>query len=691
MKRIKCLIAAAVLLVVSAAAIIVAFAALNFDVSATKIQSDGELATFEGSFTGETYYSGDKKGNIYETNEKGETVRSLSVFEKEIIQKITVIDENRILVCGSASSVALVDKEFNVLGRLELPGIFMTASFKRTENGDTFWFGISSNANLTDLYLFSYAFDGSEFIDLYGDEFFTLEGDEGEETVKNSNMVARNVTVSEDGKYLYVFAKKGIVYKVSSDLSLLKNDKESLKRFHIANYVAPDEIYTVVYDEDTELFYYALRSGKLVRMTTELKNETIATFPEVVASIRYDRKNKIIYVPYSLSDDLTAVNAEDGSILYSFKAKHNVSYVYAYEKGNKLLIINNEKDFSSAFSYNLSHAKFAGSVKVWKTLLFVLAGVAFVVGAIVLACFLSDAFAAKTAGCIRYFLKGLWKGKLIYLTMLPSLALLIIFCYYPAIASIFNAFYDYSAGTAKIFVGMQNFKDIVQDIYFGEMVRNMFIFMISDCVLALMPPIFFAFCLSIMRNKRYSKFMRFALFFPGILPGIATSLLWKNGIYGEYGAINAILKALHQSPIAFLGSSKTSVGSLVFMGFPWVGLYLIFYGALMNVPPEIYESAELEGCKLWRRLISIDVPFIMGQIKYVFIITFIHSVQSLGKLQATTKGDVGTMTPMYKLYMYLNNNEYGMASAMAVMMMLVLSVVTAINMRNKIKSEASYA
>ena len=81
----------------------------------------------------------------------------------------------------------------------------------------------------------------------------------------------------------------------------------------------------------------------------------------------------------------------------------------------------------------------------------------------------------------------------------------------------------------------------------------------------------------------------------------------------------------------------------------------------------------------------------MGQIKYVFIITFIHSVQSLGKLQATTKGDVGTMTPMYKLYMYLNNNEYGMASAMAVMMMIVLSVVTAINMRNKIRSEASYA
>ena len=62
MKRIKCLIAAAVLLVVFAAAIIVAFAVLNFDVSATKIQSDGELAAFEGSFTGESYETGEVAG-----------------------------------------------------------------------------------------------------------------------------------------------------------------------------------------------------------------------------------------------------------------------------------------------------------------------------------------------------------------------------------------------------------------------------------------------------------------------------------------------------------------------------------------------------------------------------------------------------------------------------------------------------
>ncbi len=691
MKRIKFLIVAVICFVVAAAGIAIPFTALALDVSATKLSSGNELSTFESSYTGDTYYTGDKKGNVYETDEEGNDVRSLSVFEKEIIQKITVIDENRILVCGSASGVALIDKNFGVLARLELPGIFMTASYKATAEGDMFWFGISSNANLTDLYLFSYVLNGDTFTEVSGDEFYTLQGDEGQETVKDSNMVTRNVTVSEDGKYLYVFSRKGIVYKVSSDLSLLTDRVDSLKKFHVAEYVAPDEIYTVVYDEETQLFYYALRSGELVKMTTDLETETLTTFPEVVASIRYDQKNKIIYVPYQLNDDLTAVNAENGEILYSFKAKHNITYVFAYEKGNKLFVVNNEEDVSSAFSYNLSTVRFSNSVKTWKTILFVLAGAAVAIGGVSLACFLSSAFAGKTTGGVKYFFRGLYKGKLIYLVMLPSLALLIIFCYYPAIASVFNAFYDYSAGTAKIFVGLKNFGEIVHDIYFGEMVRNMFIFMISDCVLALLPPVFFAFCLSIMRNKRYSKFMRFALFFPGILPGIATSLLWKNGIYGEYGVINTILKAMNQSPIAFLGQEKTSVGSLVFMGFPWVGSYLIFYGALMNVPPEIYESAELEGCKLFRRLISIDVPFIMGQIKYVFIITFIHSVQSLGKLQATTKGDVGTMTPMYKLYMYLNNNEYGMASAMAVMMMIVLSVVTAINMRNKIRSEASYA
>ena len=685
------LVAAIICLCLAAGGVILAATVLNKNITASTENYDGEISTFESSFEGETYYTGDKKGTITEKNASGEVIRSAKLFENEIVQKINVISADKILVCGSGKGVKLVDADLNPIASLNLPGIFITSSYYNDGGAEKFWFGVSSNANYTDLYLFSYVLNGDKFEKIAGGEFCEAVGEEGEEEIKEIDLITRNVTISADGKSLFVFGKKGVVYRVSSDITLLTGGVEELKRFHTGRYSAPDEIYTVVYDESDELFYYALRSGDLVKMNCDFECETLLKFSDVVASIRYDKNNKKIYVPFSLVDDISVVDAKSGRIDYTFKGQHDVSYVFPYEKGGKLFVVYTDEDVSRTVWYSLSDVRFYGVVSSLKIADYVLTGILFVAAALLFAAFFSPEAGNKIGGGIKWFARNLWKGKYIYLVMLPSLALLMTFCYYPAIASIINAFYDYSAGSAKVFVGINNFVEIVHDPYFGEMVRNMFIFMTSDCLLALCPPIFFAFCLSIMRNKKLSRFMRFALFFPGILPGIATSLLWKNGIYGEYGVINALLKAFGAEPIAFLGSAQTSVGSLIFMGFPWVGSYLIFYGALMNVPPEIYESAELEGCKLWRRLVSIDLPFIMGQIKYVFIITFIHSVQSLGKLQATTKGGVGTMTPMYKLYMYLNNNEYGMASAMAVMMMLVLSVVTAINMRNKMKSEASYA
>lgn len=678
-------IAAAALL----ACLVALFTAFKGRVGAEEIVTDSEVSTLELAYDGRTYYYGTKDGRICEIDGEGKVVNEAQLFESEMVQKIAVLDGERILVCGSGTSVVLLDESLSSLAELELDGLFLTVSHYVGDE-ELFWFGVSSNSNYTDLYLFSYRLDGSSFTPLAGSAFYTLSG-EGEDAVaKQEKFVTRNVTVSADGKYLCIFAKKGSVYKISSDLSLMGKDADALRESHVASFAAPDEIYTIVYDTETELFYFGLRNGGIMRMDWSLAAEGFSKVNNVVASIRYDQSEKILYVPYSLYNDITAIDATDGEILYSFSAQYNIDYVLAFREGNSLLVLWEDEDTERLFSYELSSLAGLEAAKAWKAALRTMAAVAAVVAVVLVGCLISDKFAVRLKrGGIRFF-KNLWKGKWIYLVSLPSLALLLTFCYYPAVASIVNAFYDYSAGSAKIFAGVQNFVEIFHDAYFFEMLRNMVVFMASDCLLALIPPIFFAFCLTIMKNKRFAKGMRFALFFPGILPGIATALLWKNGIYGDYGVLNTLIKAVGGREVTFLGSSATSMPSLIFMGFPWVGSYLIFYGAMMNIPGEIYEAAELEGCRLWRRIWNIDIPFIAGQIKYVFIITFIHSAQSLGKLQATTKGSVGTMTPMYKLYLYLNNNEYGMASAMAVLILLVLSVATIINMRNKIKSEAAY-
>lgn len=122
-----------------------------------------------------------------------------------------------------------------------------------------------------------------------------------------------------------------------------------------------------------------------------------------------------------------------------------------------------------------------------------------------------------------------------------------------------------------------------------------------------------------------------------MIPGIAGILIWKDGIYGAYGVINTVIKAFNGTPVAFLGDYRWSMFSLVMMGFPFVGSYLIFYGAIINIPPSFYEVAELEGCGILKRVVHVDIPFISPQMKYVFVMSFIGSVQNVSRVMMTTQ------------------------------------------------------
>ena len=172
---------------------------------------------------------------------------------------------------------------------------------------------------------------------------------------------------------------------------------------------------------------------------------------------------------------------------------------------------------------------------------------------------------------------------------------------------------------------------------------------------------------------------------PGIIPGVATTLIWKTGIYGSYGVLNRIIGLFTDETITFLGATSLSRWSLVLMGFPFVGSYLIFYGAMMNVPDSYYEAAELDGITVRKRFFYIDIPLIFAQIKYVIIMTFIASAQNFGRtymIFGTSVDSAGLKTPIHELYVQISiHGNYGLASAYATVLFVFLFIATAINMR----------
>lgn len=311
--------------------------------------------------------------------------------------------------------------------------------------------------------------------------------------------------------------------------------------------------------------------------------------------------------------------------------------------------------------------------------LFVIAIITVLLFIVALLCWIKPMFLEKFIGFIKNF-KQNW---VVYLILAGCLTLLGMFCYYPAVGSISMSFFRYENNKPIVWNNFGNYVQIFTDSAIWQSFGNMVIFLITDIITAIIPPLIFAFFLTVMKNRKYSAVTRTLLFLPSVIPGITKMMIWQNGIYGENGVINMFVKLFNGQPVAFFNGSNFDIGWLILMGFPYVGSYLVFYGALMNIPSSYYEAAELEGLNIWKRFFKIDIPLIEPQIKYVVILTIIASVQNFGRTYMINSSLFTVRTPIHIMYDYINNGNYGLSSAIAAILFVLLLAATLFNFRKQ--------
>lgn len=411
---------------------------------------------------------------------------------------------------------------------------------------------------------------------------------------------------------------------------------------------------------------------------------------EETDALTYDEERNVGYVRYQLTDEITKIDFETGKISYSVKNAFNIKKMRLNESGEMLYILYQNHNLTDGSEENIFMRIDINKIAhkdTFRTLTIVSAVVAVVAafaGVVLYLCILNE----RTKAYVLDVLKGFVKHKYVYLILAGCMVLLVAFCYYPGIATMILSLFDYSQEKpTMVWNNFSNYKQIFNNIHAGESFRNMFTFLGTDLLFALVPPVIFAFFLSIMRNKGYSKLMRMLMFIPSVIPSVCSLMIWRTGIYGEYGVVNSIIRMLNGESVKFLTSSQWAMPSLILMNFPFVGGYLIFYGAMMNISTSYYEAAELEGCSVIRRLLSIDIPLIIPQLKYVLTTTFIASVQNFGRTYMVTSGSWGTQTPINLMYGYMVNGEYGLASAYATIIFIFLVAVTVVNLRSQLKAD----
>ncbi len=401
----------------------------------------------------------------------------------------------------------------------------------------------------------------------------------------------------------------------------------------------------------------------------------------------YDENNCVGYLTFDTIDDLVCVDFATESVRFKSKGQFDVRDLASNSDASSALLMYLDTNAGNNETFYLELVEVGKQAnrnlyKVLMTLCLVLAAATLIL----------TIFAAKRSSSAGYnekvkkTLKKVWKHKWIYVILIPSLAGLFMFCYYPGIASLGLSFFDYTAEKQSMkWNNFGNYISIFTNKYSLEAFKNMVIFAITDVLTALIPPLIFAFFLSFMRSKKFSNLTRTLLFIPGVIPGIASMLIWNTGIYGEYGVLNTLIEAFNGEPVKFLTSSGTALGSIIMMGFPFVGSYLIFYGAIMNIADSYIEAAELEGCPLLVRLVKIDIPLIMPQLKYVLIMTLIHTAQNFNRVYMTTGGSWGTQIPINDMYNKLVAGNYGQSSAYAAILFLIMFIPMMLNLRTQKK------
>jgi ABC-type sugar transport system permease subunit len=296
---------------------------------------------------------------------------------------------------------------------------------------------------------------------------------------------------------------------------------------------------------------------------------------------------------------------------------------------------------------------------------------------------------------VQQKLRLMWRSRISYFMLLPTIILLIIFNYYPAFSGLYHSFTEWNPGIETVWVGFEQFENMLDSQFFWVGIQNMLI-LAGASFLKLAIPLMVAEFIFHIRWGVLQYYLRTLFIIPLVLPSVVSILLWVNIYDPNIGLLNNALTALglQEATRAWLGERDTALAAIIAIGAPWVSplALLIFYGGLIGIPQELFDAAKVDGTTAWSRFWKIDIPLLMGQIRLLVVLTFIGSLQEFQLIFLTTGGGPGsaTYTPALELYFQATRfNNFGLASAMGTFLFLIILVGTIINLRT-IRSQTEY-
>jgi len=269
-----------------------------------------------------------------------------------------------------------------------------------------------------------------------------------------------------------------------------------------------------------------------------------------------------------------------------------------------------------------------------------------------------------------------------YLYVAPAFVVFAVFLGAPVLQTVQYSFYNWDGLGVATVAGLKNYVAVFGD----ERLRDSFLHAGVLMLFYAAAPVFIGLVLSALISRahglRSMSFFRTVLFLPQVIATVVIATIWIS-IYSRDGLFNQTLRLVGLDSITrvWLGDHTFALIAIGLIG-TWlnIGLCLVlFLSGIGNIPPELFEAARLDGAGRVREFVAITLPSLRGQIAVALTLTVVSALKTFDLVFITTRGGPGNATsvPAYEAYnRAFNTGQVGLASAIAVVLTIVIVVLT---------------
>lgn len=278
-----------------------------------------------------------------------------------------------------------------------------------------------------------------------------------------------------------------------------------------------------------------------------------------------------------------------------------------------------------------------------------------------------------------------------YLYLMPTILLMLLLLIIPIGIVIRYSFFDnVIINKNPVFVGLSNYQKVLADKGFLVAIKNTLIFVGISIVAHMLLGIMFAMLLNTRYVGTFTKSLfRVIYVLPWMFTASVIAILWKM-MMNPNGIINYLLQIMNitSTQIEWLGSRNFALLSVTIINI-WAGypFYLVsILAGLQGISTDLYEASSIDGANAFQQFFRITIPQLKPILISLLMLDFVWTIQQFALIWMTTGGGPINATEMVSTYIYkqgFSKYQYSMASASAVILLVVCSIVAVFYVRHQ--------